>query len=72
MQDMAGVVAANIRAELARRRISRKTLSEQTGLSIKALTPRLQGKKDFTVGELRLVADVVGVHAADLLGSQVV
>jgi hypothetical protein len=41
-------------------------------MSIKTLSPRLQGRKDFTISQLWAVADAVGVQAQDLLGDRVV
>ena len=49
-------VAANVRAELARRRITQTDVAQ-----------RLNGSVDFRVGELIAVADMLGITIAELL-----
>lgn len=61
-------VASNIRAEMARRRVSQREVAERLGVSQQSLSYRLTGRTPFDVGELAAIADVLGVTAASLLG----
>lgn len=61
-------VAANLRAEIARQRISQTTLAEHLGLSQGGVSRRLLGQVPIDVDELDQFAEVLGVSARDLLG----
>ncbi|PSK96667.1 helix-turn-helix protein [Haloactinopolyspora alba] len=50
-------VAAEVLAELARRRISRASLANGTGITYVTLQRRLSGKRPFTYDELAAVAE---------------
>lgn len=60
-------VAANIRAEAARRRLSQVALAERLGVSVERLSRRLTGRVAIDVDELADVADALGLQPADLL-----
>jgi transcriptional regulator with XRE-family HTH domain len=60
--------AANIRAEMARRSIRQIVLAQRLGLSQAAISRRLKGETEFSVAELLVVAELLGVPAASLLG----
>lgn len=68
---MTTTTAANVRAEMARKQVRQVRLAERLGISQAAVSRRLNGTKDFTVGELHTVADLLGVPVADLLGEAV-
>ena len=61
-------VAANIRAELARQRVSQRSLAVGLGMSPAALSNRLSGATPIDVNELGAIADALGVSASALLG----
>jgi transcriptional regulator with XRE-family HTH domain len=54
-------VGANVRAEMARRRISQKTLGEHLGLGQVSISARLAGRTPFDVNELVSIAAFLGV-----------
>lgn len=60
-------VASQIRAELARRQITRSALEQPLNLSRAAVARRLMGDVAFDVNELVAIADVLGVPLVDLL-----
>jgi transcriptional regulator with XRE-family HTH domain len=60
-------VAANVRAELARRRITQTDVAQRLGVSRQNVAQRLNGSVDFRVGELIAVADMLGITIAELL-----
>lgn len=60
-------VAANVRAELARRRITQTDVAQRLGVSRQNVAQRLNGSVDFRVGELISVADMLGITIAELL-----
>lgn len=43
----------NLRAEMARRRISAKQLSEKLGITSKTFENKMNGSTDFKLGEMR-------------------
>lgn len=57
----------NIRAEMARRRLSQTELAGVLGISQTAVSRRLSGDTRFSVDELLKVAGWLGVPAASLL-----
>lgn len=64
----AASVAANVRAELARAGVRRAEAAAAAGLSLPALHRRLRGEIALNVDELRLLAQLLGVTTARLLG----
>jgi transcriptional regulator with XRE-family HTH domain len=61
-------VAAEVRASMARTRMTQTGLAEVLGLTQSAVSKRLRGKIAFSVDELEKAADALGVHPAVLLG----
>ncbi|MFB9777314.1 helix-turn-helix domain-containing protein [Brevibacterium otitidis] len=55
------LIAANVRAELARRSISVADLARQVGMTEMSMHRRVTGKIDFRASELMEVAETVGV-----------
>lgn len=46
-------------------RLTKLSISEETGIPYSTLNRKLAGKSDFTFAELILIADAVGVSPAD-------
>lgn len=61
-------VAAEVRANMARARMTQTDLADVLGLTQSVVSKRLRGKIAFSVDELEKVADALGVHPATLLG----
>lgn len=61
-------VAANVKAEMARRSHSQNTFAPLIGMRQQALSRRLSGKTSFTIDELAAVAAALEVSLADLIG----
>ncbi len=61
---------ANVRAEMARRRISQQTLADTIGLSQAGLSKRLNGHVPWDVNELAAAAAALGVHLHALVGDR--
>lgn len=64
-------IAANVRAEMARRQITQSAMSKETGLSQTAISRRLVGSIPFTVNELDRIADILTVPVSHLIGEAV-
>lgn len=62
-----GRAAANIRAEMARRRINQETLAAGAGLSRPALSELLSEKTQITLAKLEAIAGVLEVEPSKLL-----
>lgn len=60
------LVADNIRAELARRRILQSDLGELLGLTNQAMSRRLRGEVPFRDAELAKIAEHLGVEVSVL------
>lgn len=60
-------VSAEVRAMMARKRITGKSLAARLGMTEMALSRRINGSVDFSVGELVAVAVELGCDVADLL-----
>ena len=61
------IVASNVRAELARRRISQTRLAHLLKMSQPAVSKRLSGITPIDINDLFGIADALGVAPADLL-----
>ena len=66
-QTITEVVAANVRMELARRRLGQVQVARVLGISQAAVSRRLNGSVPLDVNELSLIADLLGMAASDLL-----
>lgn len=60
-------IAAEVRAEMARKRVTGTTLAEATGMSQPTLSRRLSGAIAFDIDELHEVAGVLGLTVTELL-----
>lgn len=67
-QTLTDRVASEVRAQMARIRMTQTALAVVLGLPQSAVSNRLRGKVSFSVDELELVAGALGVHPASLLG----
>ena len=66
-EALARQIADEVRAAMARAGISQRDLADRTGLPLVTLSRRLTGKgKPFDVGELALIADVLGLSLVEL------
>ena len=63
-------VAANVRAELARRSIRQVDVAERLQVSRQNVAQRLKGSVDFRVGELISIADMLGITISELVGEE--
>lgn len=57
---------ANVRGEMARRRVTQARLSSALGISQAAVSKRLRGETPFDINELALIARVLDVPLARL------
>jgi transcriptional regulator with XRE-family HTH domain len=62
-QPLTESVAAEVRAELARRNITRTDAARALGISRTLLWNRLRGETPFTVAELELLGELLGIPA---------
>jgi transcriptional regulator with XRE-family HTH domain len=60
-------VAAEVRAEVARQRISQQVLAEKLAMSEGQVSFRLNGHVEFKVSELLAIAEVLGVPVTRFL-----
>jgi transcriptional regulator with XRE-family HTH domain len=68
-QTLSGLVAANVRAELARMKIGQSALADRLALSQATVSRRLSGESAFELDELPGVADVLGVPVLALMSA---
>lgn len=67
MTAQAQAVPGNVRAEMARRRVTQAQLAEALGKTQQAVSARLNGRVAFDVNELHTVAEVLDIDVTDLL-----
>ncbi len=60
-------VAANVRAELARRRVNRQALAKAMGIGPMAISRRMSGQVSFSIAELYRVAEILKVDISALI-----
>jgi len=65
----AASVAGEVRAAMARRRISQTALADALGMSQAAISRRLTGALPFDVAELSAIAEILDVPLASLLSN---
>lgn len=63
-------LAANVRAEAARRRVSQAQIAQHLGLDRSAVSRRLSGKTEFSSSELARISDLLEVPVAELFGER--
>lgn len=61
-------VSDEVRAEMARQKMSVKELAERLQMPRTTLSARLNGRAPFTVDELTVAGRALGVSAAELMG----
>jgi len=66
-QNLAEYVAAEVRAEMARQRVSQRQLAAQLGLSQVQIQRRLAGRIEFRPSELDGAAELLGVPVTRFL-----
>lgn len=60
-------VAAEIRAEMARQKVSVNTLSEAVGIPLSTLRRSVNGTRSFTLDELHAVGEALGLRLSVLI-----
>lgn len=65
--DLAARVAAEVRAEMARQRVTQETMAESLGWSQQKFSRRVTAEIAFDVAELERVAEILGVPLARFL-----
>ena len=65
-------VAAEVRAELARQKVSQETLCTRIGMSQSTLSRRITGEYPFDTTELADIAQALGVPVARFLPAEAV
>ncbi|WP_257209779.1 helix-turn-helix domain-containing protein [Rhodococcus erythropolis] len=66
--DLAQRVAGNVRAELARVRMSQAVAATYLGISQAAFSRRLLGTIDFNLTEISRLSELLNVPVGDLIG----
>ena len=61
------VVAESVRVEMARRRMTQRSLAAATGMSQSYIGRRMTGEMPFTTDDLALIATALGVPVTALL-----
>lgn len=64
-------IAANVRAEAARRQVTQAQLADRLGLKQPGMSRRMLGRVPFSASELATVADVLEIPVANLIGQAV-
>ena len=67
VDQLDAIVAANMRAEVARYGIAHETLAEVAGITPGAVSHKLLGRRPITIKELGLFADAIGLDPATFL-----
>jgi len=68
MESREQYVAAQVRAEMARRGLRQKDLAEVLGMSQQAVSPKHSGHRPYSLADLWTISDWLGIPFADLLG----
>lgn len=69
-EDRSLRVAGEVRALLARRQLSGKQLAARLGISQFSVSRRLRGQVPFSIDELAVAAEFLGVELGDLLAER--
>lgn len=70
-EDFTKRVAAEVRAEMARQKVSQETLCTRIGMSQSTLSRRITGEYPFDTSELARIAAALGVPVARFLPNEV-
>ncbi len=57
---------AELRAEIARKNLSKTSIAEALGLSLTSLGLKLKGDREFKESEIRKLIDILGLTAEDV------
>lgn len=68
-QTFTAQVAANVRAELARRGLSQVDIAATLGVSQAAVSRRLSGSVPLDVNEVAAIADLLGITPSQLVSA---
>ena len=71
MPNPTEIVAANIRAEMARQRKSQTDLAAALGTTQQAISARFNAKTPFSIEQVTRAADFLGVPASVLFGDTI-
>jgi len=63
-------LAANVRAEAARRRVSQAQIAQHLGIDQSAISRRMAGKTEFSSSELARISDLLEVPVAEFFGTR--
>lgn len=63
-------IAAEVRAGMARKKITQRKLAEEIGLGLPTLSRRLNGHQPFTIDELLRISQVLGIAFANFFPSE--
>ena len=63
-------VAANVRAELARRQLRQGEVAEHLGMTQRAVSRRVRGEVEWNGEQLRLLAQLFEIPVSTLLGEE--
>lgn len=63
-------VAEALRVEMARRRMTQRSLAEATGLSQSYIGRRMTGDMPFTTDDLERIAAVLGITVSSLMSDE--
>lgn len=66
---LSATVAATIRAEMARQRVTQRQLVERLGWTQPYISRRMAGHVAFDVDELSAIADAIGVPTEDIIST---
>lgn len=66
-EDLGDIVAANLRAAIAFRRVPQGALGERLGMSQQAVSDRLRGRVRLTLTDVGRLADLLGMDPRDLM-----
>ena len=62
------ITAAAVRSNLARTYTTITEAATELGISRSALSRKVNGHAPFKADEIRILADIMGIHPAELLG----
>lgn len=71
-QTVESKLADNIENHLAAKRVTRKTLFDQAGISRNTFERSMAGGRSFTVLELMRISAALGVHVSDILPHELI
>lgn len=70
-QRVSAEVAGNVRAEIARARLTQAKVATGAGIPLSSFTRRLSGQTPFSVDEVDAIASFLGLPLSTLLSTEV-